>query len=103
MCCGRKSGEKRSSRASARSQQTNGSAIRTGERLPGGHRRLLQDNVTVIFAGKYQDCTDCKLYRAMRNEKGAGFKTSLVLLKKPKVLQEKTAALLDRRHLHLIE
>jgi len=62
-----------------------------------------QDNVPVIFAGKYQDCTDCKLYRAMRNEKGAGFTTSLVLLKKPKVLQEKTAALLDRRHLHLIE
>lgn len=39
------------------------------------------------FAQKYRDCTTCKFYRQVKREEGAGYQTSLILLKKLKVVK----------------
>ncbi len=39
------------------------------------------------FAQKYKDCTVCEFYRQVRREEGAEYQTSLVLLKKLKVMK----------------
>jgi len=39
------------------------------------------------FAQKYRDCTLCEFYRQVRREEGKDYQTSLVLLKKLKVLK----------------
>jgi len=39
------------------------------------------------FAQKYRDCTKCKFYRQVMREEGVGYQSSLVLLKKLKILR----------------
>lgn len=39
------------------------------------------------FAQKYRDCSVCEFYRQVRKDEGTGYQTSLVLLKKLKVLK----------------
>lgn len=39
------------------------------------------------FAQKYRDCTLCEFYRMVRREEGSGYLSSLLLLKKVKVLK----------------
>ena len=39
------------------------------------------------FAQKYLDCTKCTFYRQVMKEEGSGYQTSLVLLKKLKVVK----------------
>ena len=39
------------------------------------------------FAQKYQDCTVCEFYRRVKLEEGSDYQTSLVLLKKLKVMK----------------
>ena len=39
------------------------------------------------FAQKYQSCAECPFYKQVRMEEGSAYQTSLVLLKKLKVLK----------------
>ncbi len=39
------------------------------------------------FAQKYRDCTMCEFYRQVKKEEGSEYQTSLVLLKKLKVVK----------------
>jgi hypothetical protein len=39
------------------------------------------------FAQKYRDCSACEFFRQVKMEEGAAYRTSLVLLKKLKVLK----------------
>lgn len=72
----------------------------TDERLEGVHAgkkagracwviagTFCEGAVQGTFAQKYKDCTACAFYRQVRMEEGAGYQTSLVLLKKLKVVK----------------
>jgi len=46
-----------------------------------------EGEVQGTFAHKYRDCTNCPFYRQIKQEEGSGYQTSLVLLKKLKVIK----------------
>ncbi len=46
-----------------------------------------EDEVQGTFAQKYRSCTDCPFYRQVMQEEGTLYQTSLVLLKKLKVIK----------------
>ena len=48
---------------------------------------LCEGKVQGTFAQKYQDCTQCDFFRQVRMEEGSDYQTSLVLLKKLKVIK----------------
>ncbi len=93
MCCGRKSGEKKHSRAPARSQQTVGPATSTEERMPGGSRRILPGQRTGDLCREISGLHGLRILPFAEMRGRAGFKTLLMLLKKLKIVQEKTAAI----------
>ncbi len=39
------------------------------------------------FAQKYKDCTECAFFRQVKKEEGADYQTSLILLKRLKVVK----------------
>jgi len=46
-----------------------------------------EGKVQGTFAQKYQSCAECPFYKQIRMEEGSDYQTSLVLLKKLKVLK----------------
>jgi hypothetical protein len=46
-----------------------------------------EGKVQGTFAQKYQDCTQCDFFRQVRMEEGSDYQTSLVILKKLKVIK----------------
>jgi len=46
-----------------------------------------EGKVQGTFAQKYQDCTQCEFFRQVRMEEGSDYQTSLVILKKLKVIK----------------
>ncbi len=46
-----------------------------------------EGEVQGTFAQKYRDCTVCEFYRRVKKEEGKSYQTSLVLLKKLKVIK----------------
>jgi hypothetical protein len=46
-----------------------------------------EGNIQGTFAQKYRDCAECPFYKQVRMEEGSAYQTSLVLLKKLKVLK----------------
>ena len=46
-----------------------------------------EGRVQGTFAQKYGDCASCEFFRNVRKEEGSGYETSLVILKKLKVIR----------------
>jgi len=46
-----------------------------------------EGKVQGTFAQKYQDCTQCDFFRQVKMEEGSDYQTSLVILKKLKVIK----------------
>lgn len=93
MQCGREPGGKKAGELGVCS-------VATDERLNGIHGGKKAGRACWVIAGtfcdgivqgtfaqKYRDCTMCEFYRQVKKEEGSGYQTSLVLLKKLKVVK----------------
>ncbi len=93
MNCGREPGGKKA-------QELGVCAAATDKRLDGVHGgrnggracwviagTFCDGVIQGTFAQKYQDCSVCEFFRQVRREEGAAYETSLVLLKKLRVLK----------------
>jgi eukaryotic-like serine/threonine-protein kinase len=93
MQCGREPGGKKAGELGVCS-------VATDERLNGIHGGKKAGRACWVIAGtfcdgvvqgtfaqKYSDCTMCDFYRQVKKEEGSGYQTSLVLLKKLKVVK----------------
>lgn len=93
MQCGREPGGKKV-------QELGVCNVATDERLNGIHGGKKAGRACWVIAGtfcdgvvqgtfaqKYRDCTMCEFYRQVKKEEGSGYQTSLVLLKKLKVVK----------------
>ncbi len=93
MCCGREPG-------GTKAKELGICPVTTDRRLHGTHGgknagracwviagTFCEDKVQGTFAQKYQDCTACEFYRMVLKEEGTGHQSSLVLLKKLRILK----------------